>query len=254
MRTRIPSLVPVLAALAAACGPRAALPQRPPITDAEASRLEREVVAEMNLARTDPDRYALVLEAMLPRFDGKILRRTDGSLLQTDEGAPAVREAIAALRAMRPVGRLAFSEGLSAAARDHVRDQGRAGRTGHEGSDGSTPDRRAGRYGRWDVVLRESIAYGPRTARDVVTGLIIDDAVPDRGHRVNMFDPLLTVAGVACGPHAGFGAMCVIDYAGRFRDGAPPRAATPVTTDRGRSAGSARTSGVAPRKFVARAR
>ena len=219
----------LLAALAArsagaACAPREVMTQRPPVTAMQARQIEREIVAEMNFARTDPAGYARMLEGLLPRFDGRILRRTDGSLLETEEGPPAVREAIAALRRQRPVGPLTLSPGMSLAARDHVRDQGPDGRTGHDGRDGSSAAERVSRYGKWDVVLRENIAYGPRSARDVVAGLIIDDGVRDRGHRVNMFDGASTVAGVACGPHAKYGAMCVIVYAGRFREGAARRA------------------------------
>jgi uncharacterized protein YkwD len=49
----------------------------------------------------------------------------------------------------------------------------------------------------------------------VVMNLIIDDGVPDRGHRKNIFSRAFATAGAACGPHSRFGNVCVIDFAAR---------------------------------------
>jgi uncharacterized protein YkwD len=177
------------------------------------------VLEELNRARTDPARYAATLEQMLPYYDGKILRRPgDDGAVKTAEGATAVREAIRVLRGLAPVPPLGYSTGLSRGARDLVRDQGASGRTGHAGRDGSHASERVERYGHWDVALSENIAYGPSTARDVVAGLIVDDNVPDRGHRRNIFDPTVRVAGVACGLHPRYRTMCVIVHAGVFEE------------------------------------
>jgi uncharacterized protein YkwD len=111
---------------------------------------------------------------------------------------------------------------MSAGAADHVRDQGPRGSEGHTGRDRSTPASRVSRYGRWFGIISENIQYGrTATAHDVVADLVIDDGVQDRGHRRNALDPDIRVAGVACGPHATYGQMCVIVHAGDYAERAP---------------------------------
>jgi hypothetical protein len=183
--------------------------------------LEAGIVEELNRVRTDPAGYARHLEALLPLFEGKLWRSAQG-LLETDEGAAAVREAIAALRATAPMGPLQRSPGLSAAARDLVRDQGASGEMGHVGGDGSTADDRISRYGRWDGGLSENVTYsgyatvGPR---DVVIQLLVDDGVRSRGHRANILDPAMRLVGVACGPHPHAPVMCVMDHVQEYEEG-----------------------------------
>jgi len=181
-------------------------------------RLAREIHAETNAVRRDPAGYAAHLRRMLPRFDGKVLERPGRPHLRTEEGPDAVREAIAALERRQPMGALHLSMGLSAAAADHVRDQGPVGGFEHRGTDGSSPAGRSNRYGRWGGAMAENIAYGDNPAREVVIQLIIDDGVGDRGHRDNILDPKWKFEGVACGPHQEYGQMCVMDYAARYTD------------------------------------
>lgn len=193
------------------------VPPTQTVPPANVSALERGIIAEMNRARTNPPAYRQVLVAWRSKFVGNKVRLRDRAFLQTQEGTSAVDEAIRVLGTTRPVGSLRFSAGLSAAARDHVRDQGSKGATGHNGSDGRTPIQRIERYGQWQRIAGENIAYGPATAQAVVRDLIIDDGVPDRGHRTNMFQPQFRVTGVACGYHRRYRVMCDINYAGGFR-------------------------------------
>ena len=182
------------------------------------SQLALAIHTETNLVRRDPAAYASHLEAMLSRFEGKLLERPGRPLLRTEEGAAAVREAIAALRARKPVQELRWSKGLAGAAADHVKDQGPIGGLEHRGTDGSDPARRAARRGRWVTAMAENIAFGENPARQVVIQLLVDDGVPDRGHRDNILDPRWGAEGVACGPHREYRQICVMDYAVRYKE------------------------------------
>jgi Cysteine-rich secretory protein family len=180
------------------------------------SRLAMDIHSETNLVRRNPGAYAEHLEAWLPRFDGMMLERPERPFLRTEEGIAAVQEAIAALRARTPVQPLGWSRGLAGAAADHVQDQGPIGGLEHYGTDGSDPARRAERRGSWVSAMAENIAYGENPARDVVLQLLVDDGVPDRGHRNNILDGNWGVEGVACGPHRDYRQICVMDYAVRY--------------------------------------
>jgi uncharacterized protein YkwD len=170
------------------------------------------VVAEINRVRADPRAYARELRSYRTRFDGKIVTlpgRDDR--LMTEEGVAAVDEAIRFLDRQPPLPALLPSAIFNRAAADHVRDQGGRSATGHVGSDGSSPGIRVQRRGGL-IYVAESITYGPERADDAVRQLIIDDAVPKRGHRKMMFDTRWRHAGAACGSHQRYRSMCVIEF------------------------------------------
>lgn len=179
---------------------------------------EQDVLAELNQARTHPGRYAEHLADLRRYYHGRELHRPGEPILLTQEGLPALIEAIAYLETVQPLTELIPSKGLSLGAAAHVIDQARSGALGHGGSDGSEPWDRMNRHGAWQYTAAENISYGNNDARGVLIQLIVDDGTPGRGHRLNIFNPDYRFVGIACGPHSHFGLMCVMDFAGAYAE------------------------------------
>ncbi|HWI41917.1 MAG TPA: CAP domain-containing protein [Verrucomicrobiae bacterium] len=181
---------------------------------AAAGELEEAVVAEMNLARTQPQKYARFLRTLRGEYRGK--ERLQGNVrIRTSEGVRAVDEAIGFLSRQKPLPPLTAEAGLAAAAAELAAEQAASGGTGHRGMSGGLPERVA-KHGAWQGSIGENISYGMDEGREVVMALIVDDGVPGRGHRRNIFSPAFRKAGAACAPHPGFRTVCVIDFAGAF--------------------------------------
>lgn len=182
----------------------------------KATAFERAVVQEMSDARVAPRAYAEHLRALREAFEGTLWRLPRRVPLRTEEGVTALDEAIRFLETTRPAGPLRFNEGLARAARDHARYLGSRGLLSHQGADGAGPAARLDRQGRWQSLVAENISTGEEDPRMVVVQLLVDDGVPSRGHRRNLFNPDLHQAGAGEAPHTAYGTVCVIDYADGF--------------------------------------
>ena len=186
-----------------------------------ATELERVILQELNVARTQPDAYIRYLEHYRSLFKDKTYVQPGTNLIiRTEEGIAAIDEAITVLRRQRPLPPLRWADGLARSGAELVRAQAKSKETGH-GSGRMTMAKRIQRHGRWTVAIGEAISYGPYVAergRDVIAQLIVDDGVPSRGHRKTLYDKDYRLAGVSCGPHPTFEMACVIDFAGGFEE------------------------------------
>ena len=183
---------------------------------AQPSAAQAALLAELNLARTSPAAYALILEdyLLLLRNNTEIIPAVSSwSLI---EGKPAVLEAIAFLRKQKPLLPLTFSPSLSFVTDAFLAEQAAAGTTGHVSLDGSTFDRRISAFGTWTSLCGEALAYGPVTARLVVIAFIVDDNIPDRGHRTTLFTPAYRVVGITIGAYPVYGTASFLNFAGGY--------------------------------------
>lgn len=177
---------------------------------------EKEVISELNSARTNPAKFAEYLIDFKRFYLGKYIHIARQNSIITKEGVTAVNEAIDFLKSIKPLKPLRVSKGLSLAAKSHAKDQSSKGTTGHRGSDSSSPMDRMNRYGEWKIKAAENLSYGPGNPRHIVIFLIIDDGVKNRGHRKNIFNANFNVVGVSINVHSRFGTMCVIDFAASY--------------------------------------
>lgn len=179
------------------------------------STVEKDVVLEMNKARTNPTLYAeLYLSPRTKRFDGKVYNDS----IMTNEGVAVVNECISFMKKTKALPVLSPEKGLSLAAQSHSSTQGETDQTGHTGVDGSTPFTRIEKYGTYKTA-GENISYGAKSGRDIVAQLLIDDGVSSRGHRKNIMNKDFSSTGVGfTKKHKTYGSVCVITYAGGYSE------------------------------------
>ena len=183
------------------------------------SEIEKDVILEMNKARSNPKKYAelyLVPFAKKFRSDGTYMK--NGVTMLTQEGVAVVNECIKEMSSKKAVGILGPEKGLSLAAQSHATSQAKTDKTGHNGTDGSTPFTRIQKYGTFRTA-GENISYGCKDGQEIVMQLLIDDGVKNRGHRKNIFNSAFTQTGVGYAEgHKVYKAECVITYAGGYEE------------------------------------
>jgi uncharacterized protein YkwD len=215
MRTVAFILFFALSNLVYANDPNSASPLNTAANASYLSPLEKEIVYEINLFRSNPAQYAEKYIAPLAKnYHKNILQYPGDKPIKTVEGVKALHECVRELKNATPKPILYPNIALTKAADDHCRDQSKSGRTGHIGSDKSTLKTRIERYGKWNVRIAENIAYGNTSARQMVIFLLIDDNVKNRGHRINMLNPDFKLIGVSTATHPEYLTMCVMDFAG----------------------------------------
>jgi len=163
--------------------------------------LEKDIVRELNLVRTNPKAYAEQFIKPCVLYPSADVKECYTDMIKT-----------------KAMGLLSPSLGMTEAARYHVRDQSVTGAVGHSSSDGKTFDKRLDLFGKWSGAIAENISYGEDTAQGIVIQLLVDSGVSSKGHRRNILNPNYLLIGVATGPHAEYGVMCVQDFGAKYVD------------------------------------
>ncbi len=139
------------------------------------TKAELDMVAEINLLRSNPAGYVAFVEkyqreSMLPA------------------SAATAAELIAELKATPKLSTLTPSACLREAAKWHAESQRPKGDIDHQGVDGSWPWDRALRYCQGMKDGNENIVGGPSSVRNAVIVLLLDEGIPNRGHRRNLLN------------------------------------------------------------------
>lgn len=186
------------------------------------NEFQKQVIFELNKVRSNPKRFAEeYMEDLRTCYEGSLFIYPGQDPVKTKEGIEPLNECINVLLNARPVPVLHPAGGLSKASADLVADQQQYGGIGHIAHNGSTTQNRIEKYGNWDICSAEDISYGIFDAREIVMTLLIDDGVPNRGHRENILNPCFRFVGVGYGKHPDYQSLCVIDYAGDYKKKAP---------------------------------
>lgn len=72
------------------------------------------------------------------------------------------------------------------------------------------------KYGNVVSCYGENLSFHCDDELEILLQLIVDDGVPNRGHRENIFNQEFNIMGCFTGPHKDFNNMTCIDYAGAF--------------------------------------
>ncbi len=176
---------------------------------------EKQVVIEINKARTNPVQYALeVLVPYMHSIDiNNVYTDSQGYLIRTQEGQGAVDEAINAMHLQKPMPMLHPQQYLALAASDLCSDLGPKGMTGHTGTDGSSMKQRIARHNpdALNAGCSEISSYGDMTPVETVRSLIVDDGIQSRANREMLFQNFSST-GIAIGTHAKYNKMHVLVF------------------------------------------
>lgn len=153
---------------------------------------EREVIKYLNLARLFPHKFAEVEVA--DYYGGE----AGGHPSMFSDNRLSL---LAELYGSEPCGALVYEPKLQTSARCLAAEQERNGEMGHT------------RHSCAKEHDGECCSYGFANGREIVLQLLIDDGVPDLGHRMICLDPGFGSVAVAIGGHPSATNMAVLDFA-----------------------------------------
>jgi len=165
------------------------------------TQLEKDVIYYTNLARMNPKLFG---ETYLKSY-----------LDSSKESDSYTTSLISELKTKKPMPPFIPAKDLYDEAYKHAVDMGNSGKIGHNTSTGGSYMTRIKNLRKEYMTLAENCDYNFNTALDIAIGLMIDEGVPDHGHRANMFDSKLTSIGVSFKPHKKYGNNCVLDFGGK---------------------------------------
>ena len=159
----------------------------------------RQLVEEINLARTNPAAYASKVQEYIPHFQDKILKMPDQRVaIKTQEGAAAYEECVNFLRSAEPTEAHVPSRGLTRIANDFL-----SGVQSVDPSQIGTIDMNAiiDKYGSFQGNFSRAMEFGGSTPEQVVINLLVSDGDKSRSQRDALLNPILKRIGVSQGKH-----------------------------------------------------
>ena len=155
---------------------------------------EKEIIVFMNLARLDGQLFVDTYLTFYLELTSKNKTKNVKSLIRDLEN----------LEKLEPI---TPQKDLFNIAKDHAKTMGKKGATGHDKFNE-----------RYDPALKtynmvgENCYYGKGDALDIVLTLLIDENVPNLGHRKNILNAGFNCVGVSVQPHKEYGENCVMSF------------------------------------------
>jgi uncharacterized protein YkwD len=158
----------------------------------------------------------VVLFMNMARYDGPLFSRTfldayveENHLKRTASLRSLYRDLghVSGLPALIP------EEDLTAVAQGHATRSGETGHVGHRDMDKRFAPLQGNPYLAWG----ENCSYGYEEALSIVITLLIDEGIPDAGHRKNILNDGYNSVGVAIRPHRNYRVNCVMDFGKKTR-------------------------------------
>ena len=171
---------------------------------------EKKTIMLVNLARLDGKKY---LQTYFQEYAKAVAYNEMGSSKNNYMvSLKADLDKVKDLAMYRP------DEGLSKAAKYHAKDSGKNGLVGHTSSNGNTMSKRIPKYVKGWNRIAENCSYGYDEAVNIVGQLLLDENVPELGHRKSILSTNLEFIGVAIAPHDKYRFNCVMDFCTKFKD------------------------------------
>ena len=158
------------------------------------SEAEKYIIILANLTRINPDLFA---KTFLLQY------ATNNDLLKNNY----VKSLQKTLRKMKPLHVFTPDKKIYELAKSHAIYSGKRGSIGHQNF--SKRSKKSG-YG----YFAENCQYGYSTAIDIYMDLLIDEGIPDLGHRINFISKDTKFIGVSIQSHKKYDYNCVIDFGG----------------------------------------
>ena len=155
---------------------------------------EKQVIYILNLVRMNPSLFESTVLSQYPAFTGKADLKNN----------IYYKSLSASLKKMKPLPLLLPNKFCFESAQCHAQSSGIAGHIGHDRINSDCKKK--------SFYFGECISYGFENALDIVLALLIDDGVPNLGHRLNLLGAFNSVA-VSIQPHTSYRFNAVIDLA-----------------------------------------
>lgn len=178
------------------------------------SRQERDLVLYMNLARLDGERFFnTFFQEYVELHNTRMRKYSNYNALKIDRKGSYYRSLERDIKTIKGLNMLYPDQALTRVAASHAKDMDRNNYAAHNSLDKRTPKQRIGTIYP-NRSMAENLAFGFDEGLANVCMLLLDQGVPNLGHREVMLSTKykLNFVGVSIGPHKGYRYCAVIDF------------------------------------------